>query len=109
MPLVAADPEATEEVPQEEPAQEVLAEEDAIDELQQCLDHRLSSFERGKPRSISPSVCRCLTYALVIFDALSLGVDCNRCCILPRLPSLYHILVIPWYTELSKCLACLDR
>jgi hypothetical protein len=62
-----------------------------------------------KPRSISPSVCKCLTYALIIFDALSLGVDCNRCCILPCLFSLYHILVIPWYTELSKCLACLDR
>jgi hypothetical protein len=50
----------------------VQAEEDAIDKLQECPDHRPSSFERGKPQSISPSVCKCLTYALIIFDALSL-------------------------------------
>jgi hypothetical protein len=49
---VAAEPETAEEVPQEEPTQEVRAEEDAIDKLQECPDHRLSSFERGKPRSI---------------------------------------------------------
>jgi hypothetical protein len=49
---VAAEPEADEEVSQEEPAQEVQAEEDAIDKLQECLDHRPSSFERGKPWSI---------------------------------------------------------
>jgi hypothetical protein len=46
---VAAKPEATEKVPWEEPAQEVQAEKDAVDELQECPDHRLSSFERGKP------------------------------------------------------------
>jgi hypothetical protein len=46
---VAAELEATEEVPQEEPAQEVQAEEDAVDELQECPDHRSSSFKRGKP------------------------------------------------------------
>jgi hypothetical protein len=89
--------------------QDVQTEEDAVDELQECPDHRPSSFERGNPWSISLSVCKCLTYVLIIFDALSLGIDCKRCCILPCLPSLYHILVIPWYTELSKCLACLDR
>jgi hypothetical protein len=43
--LVAAEPEAVEEVPQEEPAQEVQAEENAVDKLQKCPDHRLSSFE----------------------------------------------------------------
>jgi hypothetical protein len=37
---VAAEPEAVEEVLQEEPAQEVQVEEDAVDELQECLDHR---------------------------------------------------------------------
>jgi hypothetical protein len=42
---VAAEPEAIEEVLQEEPAQEVQAEEDAVDELQECPDHRPSSFE----------------------------------------------------------------
>jgi hypothetical protein len=49
---VVAEPEAVEEVPQVEPAQEVQAEEDVVDELQECPDHRPSSFERGKPWSI---------------------------------------------------------
>jgi hypothetical protein len=49
---VAVEPESTEAVPQEEPAQEVQAEEDAVDELQEYPDHRPSSFERGKLRSI---------------------------------------------------------
>jgi hypothetical protein len=49
---VSAEPEAPEKVSQDEPAQEVRAEEDAVDELQECLDHRPSSFERDKPRSI---------------------------------------------------------
>jgi hypothetical protein len=44
----AAEPEAA----KEELAQEVQAEEDAVDELQECPDHRPNSFERGKPRSI---------------------------------------------------------
>jgi hypothetical protein len=50
--LVATEPEAVEEVPQEELAQEVQAEEDVVEELQECPDHRPSLFERGKPRSI---------------------------------------------------------
>jgi hypothetical protein len=38
--------------------QEVLeADEEDVEELQECPDHRSSSFKRGKPRSISPSVC----------------------------------------------------
>jgi hypothetical protein len=49
---VAAKPKATKEVLQEEPTQGVQAEEDAVDELQECPDHRPSSFERGKPWSI---------------------------------------------------------
>jgi hypothetical protein len=49
---VAAELEAVEEVPQKEPAQEVQAKEDVVEELQECADHRPSSFERGKPRSI---------------------------------------------------------
>jgi hypothetical protein len=28
------------------------ADEEDVEELPECLDHRLSSFERGKPRSI---------------------------------------------------------
>jgi hypothetical protein len=50
--LVATEPEAVEEVPQEELAQEVQAEEDVVEELQECPDHRPSLFERGKARSI---------------------------------------------------------
>jgi hypothetical protein len=49
---VAAEPEVAEEVSQEELAHEVQAEEDVVDELQECADHRLSSFERVKPQSI---------------------------------------------------------
>jgi hypothetical protein len=30
------------------------ADEEVDEELQECPDHRPSSFERGKPRSISP-------------------------------------------------------
>jgi hypothetical protein len=47
-----ADPEA--EAQQEVQAQEVPEEEEATEE---CPDHRPSSFEKGKPRSISPTVC----------------------------------------------------
>jgi hypothetical protein len=49
---VAAELEAVEEVPQKEPAQEVQAKEDVVEELQECADHRPRLFERGKPRSI---------------------------------------------------------
>jgi hypothetical protein len=49
---VAVEPEATEEVPLEEPTQEVQAEEDTVDKLQQCLDDRTSLFERGKPGAL---------------------------------------------------------
>jgi hypothetical protein len=46
--------------------QEVLeANEEDTEELQECSDHRLSSFERGKPRSISFSVCKYLINALL--------------------------------------------
>jgi hypothetical protein len=45
-------PEEPEE-PQEVQAQEVPeADEEVGEELQKCPDHRPSSFERGKPRSI---------------------------------------------------------
>jgi hypothetical protein len=69
---VAAEPKAAEEVPQEEPAQEVQAEEDVIDELQECLDHRLSSFERGKLRSI---------LSLLLYKSNQLYMSFIYCCI----------------------------
>jgi hypothetical protein len=38
--------------------QEVLeADDEDVEELHECPDHRPSSFERGKPQSISPPVC----------------------------------------------------
>jgi hypothetical protein len=33
-------------------------DEEDVEELHECSDHRPSSFERGKPRSISPLVCK---------------------------------------------------
>jgi hypothetical protein len=49
----------------------VQADVEAGEELQECPDHHSSSFERGKPRSISPSIYKYLTYALIMIDALS--------------------------------------
>jgi hypothetical protein len=76
--------------PRDKPAQKVQADEEAGEELQECPNYRLSSFERGKPQSISLSVCKYLTCALIMIDALSIGVDCNRCCIIPYLPLLLY-------------------
>jgi hypothetical protein len=42
-------------VTEPEPAE---AEEESGEELPECPDHRPSTFERGKPRSISPPVCK---------------------------------------------------
>jgi hypothetical protein len=69
---IAAEPEEAEEVPQEEPAQEVQAEEDVVDGLQECPDHRLSSFERGKPRSI---------LSLLLYKSNQLYMSFIYCCI----------------------------
>ena len=38
---------------QEEPAQEVQGVEELDDEVPECPDQKPSSFERGKPQSIS--------------------------------------------------------
>jgi hypothetical protein len=62
---LAVKPDVVEELQPEEPALEVQAEEDAGEELQECPDHRPSSFERGKPWSISLSVCNYLINALL--------------------------------------------
>jgi hypothetical protein len=47
--------------PQEVPE----ADEEGIEELPECPDHRPSSFERDKPQSISPFVCKYLSNALL--------------------------------------------
>jgi hypothetical protein len=94
--LAVAEPEEQDKgAPQDEPAQKVQADKEAGEELQECPDHRPSSFERGKPWSISPLVCKYLTYALLMVDALSLGVDCNCRCIIPCLPCDIISLIYP--------------
>ena len=56
----------------EEQAQEVQVEEEVTEEeLQECPDHRPSSFEKGKPRSILPYGLQTLLLRLFMFDALS--------------------------------------
>jgi hypothetical protein len=48
------------------PEQEVPeATEGDVEELQECPDHCPSSFKRGKPQRISPSVCKYLINALL--------------------------------------------
>jgi transcriptional accessory protein Tex/SPT6 len=69
---VAVEPEAVLEVPQEEPAQEVQVKEDVIEELQECPDHRPSSFERGKPQSI---------LSLLLYKSNQLYMSFIYCCI----------------------------
>jgi hypothetical protein len=58
---VVAEPELVEDARSEEHVQEPQADEEAGDDLDECPDHRPSSFERGKPWSISPSVCKMLS------------------------------------------------
>jgi hypothetical protein len=50
----------------------VQAEEDAVDELQECPDHRPSSFERGKPQSI---------LSLLLYKSNQLYMSFIYCCI----------------------------
>jgi hypothetical protein len=50
------------EVPEQEVSE---AAEGDVEELQECPDHHPSSFERGKPQSISPLVCKYLINALL--------------------------------------------
>jgi hypothetical protein len=55
--LVAAseDPEEQSEVQEQEATE---AKEEVSEDLPECPDHRPSSFERGKSRSISLPVCK---------------------------------------------------
>jgi hypothetical protein len=50
---VAVPEEQTGADPQELQAQEVPEEEEQGEDLPKCVDHQPSSFERGKPRSIT--------------------------------------------------------
>jgi hypothetical protein len=49
------DPKEQSEVQEQEATE---AEEEVGEDLPECLDHRPSSFEKGKPRSISLPVCK---------------------------------------------------
>jgi hypothetical protein len=51
LPVVGFEQQVEEQ--QDVAAQEVQAHEEDVKELPECLDHRPSVFERGKPRSIS--------------------------------------------------------
>jgi hypothetical protein len=48
-------PEEPEEQLEVQPQEVTEADEEDVEELSECPDHRPSSFERGKPRSISLS------------------------------------------------------
>jgi hypothetical protein len=58
-------PEEPEEQLEVQPREVPEADDEDVEELQECLDHRPSSFERGKPWSISPPVCKYLINALL--------------------------------------------
>jgi hypothetical protein len=58
-------PEEPEEQLKVQPQEVPKAGEEDVEELPECPDHRPSSFERGKARSISPSVYKYLINALL--------------------------------------------
>jgi hypothetical protein len=82
----------------EVPEQEVpKAAERDIEELQECPNHRPSSFERGKPQSIFPRFAN-IDLCFTLIDALCSGVVCNYCCIIPSLPLLCSTLATLVFT-----------
>jgi hypothetical protein len=58
-------PEEPEEQPKVQEQEVPEADEEVGEDLLECPDHRPSSFERGKPRSISLPVCKYLINALL--------------------------------------------
>jgi hypothetical protein len=76
-----------------QPQEVTEADEKDVEELSECPDHRPSSFERGKPRSIFSLGLQLLINTFTLINVLRSGVVCNRCCIIPCLPLLYYILV----------------
>jgi hypothetical protein len=59
---VLEEPEEQLEVQEQEVPE---ADEEVGEDLPECLDHRPSSFKRGKPRSISCPVCKYFINALL--------------------------------------------
>jgi hypothetical protein len=58
-------PKEPEEQPEVQEQEVPKADEEVGEDLLECPDHRPSSFERGKPRSISLPVCKYLINALL--------------------------------------------
>jgi hypothetical protein len=58
MPIAAPEEQAEEEQVEVQEQEVPEASEEVGEDLQECPDHRPSSFKRGKPWSISPSVCK---------------------------------------------------
>jgi hypothetical protein len=58
-------PEEPEEQPEVQEQEVPEADEEVGEDLPECPDHRPSSFERGKPRSISLPICKYLINALL--------------------------------------------
>jgi hypothetical protein len=56
--------EELEEQPEVQEQEVPEADEDVGEDLPECPNHRSSSFERGKPRSISLPVCKYFINAL---------------------------------------------
>ena len=90
--------------PQEVPE----ADEEDVEELPECPDHRPSSFERGKPRSISLPGLQLLIKYFTLIDALRSGVFATVAA-LYLVYLCYTISLLPWYPQSSQCLADLDR
>jgi hypothetical protein len=57
-------PEEPEEQPEVQEQEVPEADEEVVEDLSECPDHRPSSFERGKPQSISLLVCKYFINAL---------------------------------------------
>jgi hypothetical protein len=58
-------PEEPEEQPEMQEQEVPEADKKVGEDLPECHDHRPSSFERGKPRSISLLVCKYFINALL--------------------------------------------
>jgi hypothetical protein len=102
---VPEDPEEQSEVQEQEATE---AEEEVGEDLPECPDHRPSSFERGKPQSISLS-----QFANIL---LILYLNCCikfRSCLQPLLHyTLFHLalpILVTLVSTVNNCLVCLDR
>jgi hypothetical protein len=63
--ISVAIPEEPKEQPELQEQEVPKIDEEVGEDLLEYPDHRLSSFEKGKPRSISLPVCKCFNNALL--------------------------------------------